>query len=153
MIVLMCMPIFQEKLCFWRLGWDIYCWWIKLLSLFDLCCLKTWRVWISGMKNMRICGMRLTVDKAINDFNWYVVMLMFMMIMWIRNKVVVVDNVIEMRWCLCWEWYWNGMLMMLGMHWHVHVVYVHGGVHWPCRMSLVWETRVVKEFKHFWGHA
>ena len=35
------------------------------------------------------------------------------MIMWIWNKivVVVVDNVIETRWCICWEWYENGMLI------------------------------------------
>ena len=106
----------------------IYCWWMKLLSLFDLCCLKTCGVWLSGMREICICGMQLTVDVAINDFNWYVVMLIFMMDMWIRNEIaVVVDNVIEMRWCLCWEWHWNGMLMMLEMHWHVHVVYVHGG--------------------------
>ena len=27
------------------------------------------------------------------------------------------------------------------------------GVHWPCRMSLLWENGVVKESKHFRGDA
>ena len=122
------MLVFKKNYVFTNGMRYIYCWWMKLLSLFDLCCLKTWGEWISSMREICICGMRLIVDVAINDSNWYVAMLILMMIMWIWNEViVVVDNVIEMRWCLCWEWHWNGMLMMLEMHWHVHVVYVHGG--------------------------
>ena len=72
------------------------------------------------------------------------------MLTW-NEVVVVVDNVIEMRWCLCWEWYWNEMLMMLEMHWDNACCVCSWGVHWPCRMSLVGENKVVKEFKHLWG--
>ena len=43
-------------------------------------------------------------------------LMLLLMIMWIWNEVVVVDNIIKIRWCLCWEWYWNEMLMMLEMH-------------------------------------
>ena len=78
----------------------IYCWWMELLSLFDLCCLKTWGVWISGMKEICICGMWLTVDVAIDDFNWYVVMLIFMMIL-IWDDVANEDHV-NMNWCYYW---------------------------------------------------
>jgi len=82
----------------------IYCWWIILLSWLDSCCLKTWGVWISGIKDICICGMRLTVDVAIDKFNWYVVILIWddvvMMIMstWID---VIIDEYVNMKWCGC----------------------------------------------------
>ena len=167
---------FQEKLCFWWMRCDIYLlWWMKLLSLFDLCCFKTWGVWISGMKEICMRGMRFLVDVAIDDFNWCMVMLIIMIIL-IWDYVVSKDQV-NMNWCyflwLCeYEmrllfllitslrrddvYVENDMKMecwlMLEMHWHVHVVYVHGGVHWPCRTAHSWGTSVVKESKHsLWG--
>jgi len=166
---------FQEKLCFWRMGCDIFIvdewncclyltcvvWrpeecesqaWKKyvyveydlllmllLMTLIDMWwCWYLWWYWFELTLLMKSCQHEL---------------MLLLMIMWIWNEVVVVvDSVIEIRWCLCWEQYWNGMLMMLEMPWDVHVVY-SWGVQWPCRMSLLWETRVAKEFKHFWGDS
>ena len=70
---------------------------------------------------------------------WYGMRLLFF-IMPLRWDDVYVENDVEMK---CW-WCWKCVEMM-------HVVYVHGGVHWPCRMSLVGENKLVKEFKHLWG--
>ena len=98
-----CMLIFFRKQCFLTNGMQyIYCWWITLLSLFDLYCLKTWGVWISGMKvYISICGMWLTVDVAIDDFIWYVVRLIFMMIL-IWDNVVNDDHGIMSWYCYWW---------------------------------------------------
>jgi len=94
--------------------------------------------------------MRFVVDVAIEDFNWYVMIMIIMMIL-IWDDVVNKDHV-NMNFCYCW-WIceyemrlWlllimplrrddiyveNNMEMecwsMLEMHWHVHVVYVRGG--------------------------
>ena len=88
-------------------------WWITLLSLLDLCCLKTWGVWIPGIKDICICGMRLTIDVAIDDLNWYVVMLIFMMILiW---DDVVSDDQVNMNWCYYWWLCWYGMRLLLLM--------------------------------------
>ena len=113
--------------------------------------------------------MWLTVDVAINELNWYVVMLTFMMIL-IWDDVVNDDHV-NMNWCYYWyEMMW--LLLIMSLRWEdvdvesdiemrcwwcwkcvemMHVMYVREGVHWPCRMSLVGENKVVKEFKHLWG--
>ena len=64
-----------------------------------------------------------------------------LLIMSLRWWDVDVESDIEMR---CW-WCWKCVEMK-------HVVYVRDGVHWPCRMSLVGENKVVKEFKHLWGN-
>ena len=127
----------------------IYFWWITLLSLLDLCCLKTWGVWIPGMKDICICGMQLTVDVSIDDLNWYVVMLIFMMILIWDN--VVSDYQVNMNWCYYWLLRWYGirlLLLIMSLRWDdvyvendiemkcwwcwkciemMHVVYVHGG--------------------------
>jgi len=42
-------------------------------------------------------------------------MMLLLMIMLIWDVVVVVDNVIEMRWSWCWEWYWDEKMLMLRM--------------------------------------
>ena len=75
--------------------------------------------------------MRLIVDVAIGDFNWYVVMLMFMMIL-IWDDVV--NNDIEMSCCWC----WNAIVMMCD-------VYVHRGV--VTMLDIPGgRNRVIKEF-------
>ena len=76
--------------------------------------------------------------------------------MWIWNEVVVVvDNVIEMRWYLCCEWHGNTICwLMLEMHWHVHVVYVRGAtVHWPFRVfgTSFWPRSYVGCCVWSWG--
>ena len=65
--------------------------------------------------------------------------MLLLMIMLIWDDVIVVDNVIEMRWCWCWEWDCDETMLMLIMtlRWDVddvenvimmmYVVYVHGG--------------------------
>ena len=151
-----CILVF-EKIMFLTNGMRyIDCWWIILLSLLDLCCLKTWGVWIPCMKDICICGMRLAIDVTIDDFNWYVVMMIFTTILiwdeivnddhvnmnwwscqFMSTWIYVVDNVIEMRKCWCSEWYWNELLMMLEMHYDDACCVCSWGVHWPCRMSLV----------------
>ena len=108
-------------------------------------------VWISGMKDIYVymCEMQFVVDVAIEDFNWYVMIMMIMMIL-IWDDVVNKDHVnmncyywwiceYEMRLLLLlitslrWDdiYVVNDMEMecwlMLEMHWHVHVVYVRGG--------------------------
>ena len=93
---------FSRKTMFLTNGMQyIYCWWMKLLSVFDLCCLKTWGVWISGIKDICICEMWLTVDVAIDEFNWYMVMLIFMMIL-IWDNVVNDDHGIMSWYCYWW---------------------------------------------------
>ena len=97
-----------------------------------------------------VCKMRFVVDVAIEDFNWYVMIMIIMMIL-IWDDSVNKDHV-NMNCCYCW-WiceyelrllllliislrrddiyvennmereYWS----MLEMHWHVHVGYVRGG--------------------------
>ena len=128
-----CACWFSRKTMFLTNGMRyIYCWWMKLLSLFDLCCLKTWGVWISGMKEICICGMRLTVDVAIDDFNWYVVMLIFMMIL-IWDDVVNKDHV-NMNWCYCW-WlceYEMRLLLLLITSLRWDDVYVENDIEMEC---------------------
>ena len=113
----------------------------------------------------------IVVDVAIEDFNWYVMIMIIMMIL-IWDDVVNKDHV-NMNWCYCWwlcEYEMRSLLLlitslrrddvyvendmkmecwlMLEMYWHMHVMYVHGGMHWPCRTTHSWGTRVVKESKH-----
>ena len=47
----------------------------------------------------------------------------------------------------------SSLHLMVSMFDTLDVVYVRGGVLWPCRMAHSWGTRVVKEFKHFLGDA
>ena len=63
--------------------------------------------------------MWLTVDVAIDDFNWYVVMLIFMMIL-IWDDVANEDHV-NMNWCSYW-WLCEYemrllLLMMMSLRW------------------------------------
>jgi len=147
------MLVFQEKLCFDE--WDA----IYIFIVMNGIVVSIWfvlfedlRVWISSMKEICMCRMRFIVDVAIEDFNWYVVILIIMTIL-IWDDIVNKDHV-NMNWCYCWwlcEYEMRLLLLlitslrrddvyvendvkmecwlMLEMHWHVHVVYVHGGVH------------------------
>ena len=75
-----------------------------IIVLLDLCCLKTWGVWISGMKFICMYVWNvITDDVVIDENNLYETMLVFMIIL-IWDDVVIVDNVIGMRWCWCWCW-------------------------------------------------
>ena len=110
----------------------IYCWWIKLLSPFDLCCLKTWGVLTSGMKNICTCEMRFTVDVVIDDFNWYVVMLIFMMIL-IWDDVANEDHV-NMNWYYYW-WlceYEMRLLLLLMRSLRWDNVYIENNIEMEC---------------------
>ena len=132
---LICMWVFQKGImfltngmrynCYWYACWFsgktmfltngmhyIYLlWWMKLLSLFDLCWLKTWGVWTSGMKVTCMCGMQFIVDVANDDFNRCVVMLIILMILiWddVVDKTmstwidVIVNDYVNMKWgCYC----------------------------------------------------
>jgi len=105
-------------------------------------------VWILGMKEIYMCRMRFVVNVAIEDFNWYVVILIIMRIL-IWDDIVNKDYV-NMNWWYCW-WLceyemrllllitslrWDDVYvkndvkmecwLMLEMHWHVRVVYVRG---------------------------
>ena len=97
----------------------------------------------------------IVVDVAIEDFNWYVMIMIIMMIL-IWDDVVNKDHV-YMNCYYCWiceyemrlllllitslKWddiyVVNDMEMecwlMLEMHWHVHVVYVRG---WHCALTF-----------------
>jgi len=62
-------------------------------------------------------------------------LLLMIMLIWDVVVVVVVDNIIEMRWCWCREWHWDEMILKLRMtlRWDVenvivmmYDVYVHG---------------------------
>ena len=59
-----------------------------IVILWDLCCMKTCRMWISGMK--------------LYVYMWNM----------ITDDVSVYDN-IDMRWCWCWWSYWDEMMLML----------------------------------------
>jgi len=110
------------------------------------------------MENVFTYGMRLIVDVTIGNFNWYVVMLMFMMIL-IWDDVVNKDYVnmnwwycwwlceYEMRSLLCWQRHWDEMMSMLRMMWKWNVdcywkcfgmcmlcMFVEGEVHWPSKV-------------------
>ena len=74
--------------------------------------------------------------------------MLLLMITLIWNEVVVVDNVIEMRQCLCWEWYWNEMLMMLEMHWDDACYVCSWGVN--CRDGLSYRVLCLFSYCVFW---
>ena len=130
-------------------------WWMILLWLFDLCCLKTCECESQAWKKyIYVCEMQFVVDVTIKDFNWYVMIIM-MILIW--DDVVNKDHV-NMNWYYWWiceyemrlllllimSLRWddiyvvNNMEMecwlMLEMHWHVHFVYVwfHLWWHWAC---------------------
>ena len=82
-------------------------------------------VWISGMKDICTCGMRLAINVAIDDFNWYVVMLIFMMIL-IWDDVANEDHV-NMNWCYYWwlcEYKMRLLLLLLIMSLRWDGVYI-----------------------------
>ena len=97
------MLVFQERLCFDE--WDaiyIYIYIVMIDIVFFIWCVlfEDLVVWILGMKEIYMCRMRFVVNVAIEDFNWYVVILIIMMIL-IWDGVVNKDHV-NMNWCYCW---------------------------------------------------
>jgi len=136
------------------MGCDIYIYCDEWCCCPDLICV----VWRPGKCESQAwkkyvyaeCEYVYIVDVAIDEFNWYVVMLIIMMIL-IWDDVIIKDHV-NMNWCYCWwlcEYEMRLLLLwitslrrddvydendmkreywlMLEMHWHVHVLYVHGG--------------------------
>jgi len=159
------MLVFQEKLCFDERDVIYICIVMNDIVVF---------VWIV-----------LFEDCECESQAWKIYLYIYVCVcvcVWEMRFVVVVDNIIETRWYLCWEWHGNGKLIDVGnalacaccvCSWgalctdlpgslalafgHDHTsygVYVMGGrVHWPCRMAQTWVTSVVRESKHFWGDA
>ena len=142
---------FSGKTMFWWMGCDIYIYCDEWNCCVYLICV----VWRPGKcesqawKKICMCGMRFIADVAIEDFNWYVVILIIMMIL-IWYDVVNKDHV-NMNWCYCWwlcEYEMRLLLLitslrqddiyvendmemecwlMLEIHWHVPIVYARGG--------------------------
>ena len=138
---------------FWRMGCDIYMYCDEWYCCVCLICV-VWRPVSMNLRherNIYICEMRFVVNVTIEDFNWYVMRMIIMMIL-IWDDAVNKDHV-NMNFCYYWwicEYKMRLLLLllitslrrddiyvendmemecwlMLEMHWHVHVVYVRGG--------------------------
>ena len=109
----------------WNCEWYCYC--MRLVLFEDL-----GNVNLRHEKNICICGMRLTVDLVIDDINWYVVMLIFMMVL-IWDDVANEDHV-NMNWCYyCWLCEYEMRLLLLlitSLRWDD--VYVENDIEMEC---------------------
>ena len=117
----LCMLVFKKNCVFYL--WDVMYLFLMngivnddIVVVWDLCCLKTWGMWILGMKFICIY---VECDYWWYWWHWDKMMLMLMIILiWDDVDVDVYDN-IDMRWC--WWWYRYEMMLMLMLSlWYVH---------------------------------
>ena len=78
---------FSGEIMFWQMGCDIY------IYIYICVC---------------VCEMWFVIDVAIEDFNWYVMILIIMMMLLIKTMSTwidfIVDDYVNMKWgcCGCW---------------------------------------------------
>ena len=100
---------FQEKLFFWRMGCDIF-----IVDEWNYCVYLTCVVWRHGE-----CESQAWKKYVYAECDLLLMLLLMIMLIW-NEVVVVVGNVIEMRWCYvengigmeCW-WCWKCIEMCM----------------------------------------